>query len=76
MAPIEPHVLIKAFSRVLIATFCTVAAMIAVGYLVKSLGLNPSLIIPLSITTGICGFVFGVYWTMTYLAKSGYPTKK
>lgn len=65
-----------AFLRVLFATLCIVASMIAVGYLVKLLGINQSLTIPLSIITGICGFVFGIYWTMTYLVKSGYTTKK
>ncbi len=65
-----------AFLRVLIASLCTVAAMIAVGYLVNFFGINHSFIIPLSIVTGVCGFIFGVYWTMTYLVKSGYTTKK
>jgi len=76
MPPIKLYVLMMAFLRVLFATLCIVAGMIAVGYLVKLLGINQSLTIPLSIITGICGFVFGIYWTMTYLVKSGYTTKK
>ncbi len=62
--------------RVSIATVCTVAGMVAIAYLAKMIGINKSLIIPLSIITGVSGFIFGIYWTMTYLVKSGYTEKK
>ena len=62
--------------RVSIATLCTVAGMITIAYLAKMLEINKSLIIPLSVITGVCGFIFSIYWTMTYLVKSGYTEKK
>ncbi len=62
--------------RVSIATLCTVAAMIAIAYLANMLEINQSLIIPLSVITGVCGFIVSIYWTMTYLVKSGYTEKK
>ncbi len=62
--------------RISIATLCTVAGIIAIAYLAKILEINKSLIIPLSVITGFCGFVFGVYWAMTYIVKSGYAEKK
>lgn len=74
--PSHLEVIIAVVVRVLMATVCTVAGMIAVGYLAKLLAINPSLIIPLSIISGFCGFIFSIYWVMTYLVKSGYATKK
>ena len=62
--------------RVLIATICTVVGMIAIAYLAKMLEINKSLIIPLSVITGFCGFIFSIYWIMTYIFKSGYMKKK
>ncbi len=62
--------------RVLISTMLTVSGMVAVAYLAKSLEVNKSLIITLSIVTGIFGFIFGIYWTMTYLVKSGFAKTK
>lgn len=72
----KSEVMIGAILRVLIATVCTVAAMIAVANLVEMLSINKSLIIPSTIITGICGFIYSIYWTMTYFVKSGYAQKK
>ena len=68
--------MLAAFSRILIATVFTVAGMFAIAYLAKIFEINSSLVILLSIITAVCGFIFGVYWTMTYLVKSGYAKTK
>ena len=62
--------------RVVIATVGTVAGLVAVAYLAKMLGLGKALVITSSVIVGVCGFVFGIYWTMTYLVKSGYAKTK
>ena len=74
--PSKLEVIIVATSRILIATVFTVAGMLAIAYLAKLFEINSFLVIPLSIITGVCGFIFGVYWTMTYLVKSGYAKTK
>jgi uncharacterized RDD family membrane protein YckC len=74
--PSKLKVVIMAVLMVSIATICTVAGMIAIAYSAKMLGISKSLVILLSIITGISGFIFGIYWTTTYLAKSGYAKTK
>jgi positive regulator of sigma E activity len=74
--PSKLEVVIMAVLRVSIATICTVAGMVAIAYLAKMLGISKSLTILLSIIAGVSGFIFGIYWTMTYLAKSGYAKTK
>ncbi len=74
--PSKFEVFIMTILRVSIATLCTVAGMIAIAYLAKMLEINQSLIIPLSVIAGVCGFIFSIYWTMTYLVKPGYTEKK
>lgn len=74
--PSKLEVVIMVVLRVSIATICTVVGMIAIAYLAKMLGISKSLIILLSIITGVSGFIFGVYWTMTYLVKLGFTKTK
>lgn len=67
--------------RVIVASLLTVAGIIGVAYLAKMLSFSQGLIITSSVIAGICGFIIGVYWTMTYLTnsgltKSGFSTKK
>ena len=62
--------------RVIIATVGTVAGLVGVAYLAKILELGKALVITSSVIVGICGFIFGVYWTMIYLVKSGYAKTK
>jgi accessory gene regulator protein AgrB len=70
------EILITVAFRVLLASALTVLAIVAIAYLAKMLEFNQSLLITSSVVAGLCGFIFGVYWTMTYLVKSGYSTKK
>jgi hypothetical protein len=70
------EILMMAAFRVIVSTVCTVAGMIGTAFLAKMLGFSSASIITFSVIAGICGFVVGVYWTMTYLVKSGYSTKK
>jgi Na+/glutamate symporter len=70
------EILITVAFRVLLASALTVLAIVAIAYLAKMLEFNQSLIITSSVVAGLCGFIFGVYWTMTYMVKSGYSTKK
>jgi hypothetical protein len=70
------EILMMAAFRVLIATVCTVAGMIGTAFLAKMLSFSSASIITFSVIAGICGFIVGVYWTMTYLVKSGYSANK
>jgi hypothetical protein len=70
------EILIMAAFRVIVATVCTVAGMVGIAFLAKTLGFSSASIITFSVMAGIGGFIVGVYWTMTYLVKSGYSTKK
>ena len=74
--PSKFEVFIMIVLRISIATLCTVAGMIAIAYLAKILDFNKSLIISLSVITGVFGFIISIYWTMTYIVKSGYTEKK
>ena len=74
--PSKREVIVAVTLRVVIATVCTVVGIIGVALLAKMLGLGKPLVITSSVLAGVCGFVFGVYWTMTYLVKSGYTEKK
>ena len=69
-------ILITAAVRVVIATICTVVGMVGIAYLANLVGFSKGLIITLSVTAGVCGFIFGVYWTMIYLVRSGYAKNK
>ena len=69
------NILLQAGMRVMIATLCTVAAMIGVAYFAKALMMSQSSIILSSVLAGVCGFVIGIYYTMRYLVRSGYKTK-
>jgi hypothetical protein len=70
------EILITVAFRVLLASALTVLAIVAMAYLAKMLGFSQGSIITSSVIAGICGFIFGVYWTMTYLVKSGYSANK
>ena len=75
-ATTKREILITVACKVLIASVLTVVAIVGAAYLAKTLGFSKASIVTSSAIAGICGFVFGVYWTMTYLVKSGYATKK
>ncbi len=70
------EVMMQAAMRVLIASVATVAGLLGVAYLAKTLVLSKALVITLSVIIGVGGFIFGIYWTMTYLIKSGYAKTK
>jgi hypothetical protein len=70
------EILMTVVFRVLIASVLTVAGILGTAYLAKMLSFSSASIITFSVMAGIGGFIFGVYWTMTYLVKSGYSTKK
>jgi hypothetical protein len=70
------EILMTVAFRVLIASVLTVAGILGAAYLAKMLSFSSGSIITSSVIAGIGGFIFGVYWTMTYLVKSGYSTKK
>jgi hypothetical protein len=70
------EILMTVALRVLIASVLTVAGILGTAYLAKMLSFSSASIITFSVMAGIGGFIFGVYWTMTYLVKSGYSTKK
>ena len=72
----KTELVIMTVLRVSIATICTVAGMVATAYFAKMLGISKSLVILLSIIAGVSGFIFGIYWTMAYLVKSGYAKTK
>jgi formate hydrogenlyase subunit 4 len=66
------EMLMMAALRVVIATVATVAGLVGVAFLAKMLAFSKALVISLSVIIGFCGFIVGIYWTMTYLVKSGY----
>jgi hypothetical protein len=70
------EVLMTVAFRVLIASLLTVVGIVGAAYLAKMLGFSQGLIITSSVIAGICGFIVGVYWTMTYIVKSGYTENK
>ncbi len=70
------EILMVAALKVVIATVVTVAGLVSIAYLANMLGLSKALGITLSIIVGVCGFVVGVYWTVSYLVKSGYTETK
>ena len=78
LAPVtnKRTILITAAIRVVVATVCTVVGIVGVAYLANLVGFSKGLIITLSVTAGVCGFTFGVYWTMIYLVRSGYAKNK
>ena len=75
-ATTKREIMITVAFRVLTASVLTVVGIVGVAYLAKTLGFSKASIVTSSVIAGICGFVFGVYWTMTYLVKSGYATNK
>jgi positive regulator of sigma E activity len=70
------EILMVAALRVFIVSVGTVAGLVGIAYLAKMLGLSKALVITSSVIVGVCGFIFGIYWTMTYLVKSGYAKQK
>ena len=62
--------------RVLLASILTVGGIVGAAYLANIMALGKGLIITSSVIAGICGFVIGVYWTMTYLTQSGFGKKQ
>jgi hypothetical protein len=70
------EILITVAFRVLLASALTVLAIVAIAYITKTLGFSQGLIITSSVIAGLCGFIFGIYWTMTYMVKSGYSANK
>ena len=78
LAPVtnKREILIAAAFRVVVATICTVVGIVGIAYLANLVGFSKGLIITLSVTAGVCGFIFGVYWTMINLDRSGYAKNK
>ena len=75
-ATTKREILVTVAFRVLTASVLTVVGIVGVAYLATMLEFSKTSIIASSVLAGICGFVFGVYWTMAYLVKSGYSTKQ
>ena len=75
-ATAKREILLTVAFRVLTASVLTVVGIVGVAYLASILGFSKVFIIASSVIAGICGFIFGVYWTMTYLAKSSFTKNK
>ena len=75
-ATTKREILMTLAFRVLTASVLTVVGIVGAAYLAKTLGFSKALIVTSSAIAGVCGFVFGIYWTMAYLVKSGYSTKQ